>query len=253
MGAIHDAAENGDLVKMRELLEIAPELVNSKAHPSRWTPLHATLRAGQEEAAAFLMSHGADIRQEKARGLVIVGELLFGDEDAEPLDWDVAWELTEFCVAHGVDMNAKVQGATLLHALANDEHPEAVERCLCWDANINATDSEGHTALYNVTRSIYVGLDKYFDIHGRESPFRAAQRQIAEILRAHGGTGECKPLPRTTPPEPPVFVTVLPVHDGPKVGMGGSQNSRAWGCGSVVGLSGVALVLVALCAAAIAK
>ena len=56
---IHQAAQAGDLVKIRELLEKDPALVNAKDENGR-TPLHWAARAGNLEVLRYLVDKGAD-------------------------------------------------------------------------------------------------------------------------------------------------------------------------------------------------
>lgn len=254
MGAIHDSAADGDLVKIRELLEIDPKLVSSKASPDRLTPLHAAIRAGQKEAAAFLISHGADMKKEKGRGLAIIGELLLGDEDTYEDEWEVDWELVEFCMAQGVNVNGKVAGTPLLHTLADSERPDLVEWWLSQGAKVNATDGEGHTALYVATKSIEdmkswwpadpVYRQAYIDA-GHPQTFR---KDNVNILKAHGGTGEYEPPP--LPVEPHVFTPANPITSDSRcesVAASDWRDSSTWLWGILLALGcGILAIVVVI-------
>ena len=82
----------------------------------------------------------------------------------------------------GTDVNAKGElGETPLHFSAQNGHKEIVEMLIAKDADVNAKEENGETPLdwaifgYNVV----------------EGEAKAAQKEIADLLRKHGAkTGE---------------------------------------------------------------
>ncbi len=57
---LHEAAERGDVARIRALLEANPRSV-AACDASGWTPLHRAARAGQVEAMRALLDGGADV------------------------------------------------------------------------------------------------------------------------------------------------------------------------------------------------
>jgi ankyrin repeat protein len=58
-----EACANGDVTKLRDLLENDPSLVraaNPKAHHGAWTGLHTAAQRGHLDAVRLLLAHGAD-------------------------------------------------------------------------------------------------------------------------------------------------------------------------------------------------
>jgi ankyrin repeat protein len=64
-GEIHDAAEDGDLAKVKALLKGTPELISSKDDKGR-TPLHLAVEEDQKHVAKWLLVHGANINAKDA-------------------------------------------------------------------------------------------------------------------------------------------------------------------------------------------
>ena len=60
--AVHEAAFDGDLEKLKLLLDAQPELIHAKGS---WdsSPLHTAAKAGQAEVALFLIERGADVNR----------------------------------------------------------------------------------------------------------------------------------------------------------------------------------------------
>lgn len=57
---IHDAAQQGDLAKIKELLEKSPELLEARSENDK-TPLHFAAQGGHIEIVELLLSKGADV------------------------------------------------------------------------------------------------------------------------------------------------------------------------------------------------
>ena len=83
----------------------------------------------------------------------------------------------------GTDVNAKGElGETPLHFAAQRGHKEIVELLLAKDADVNAKEDHGETPLDWAIFGYHVEV---------EGEAKAAQKEIADLLRKHGGkTGE---------------------------------------------------------------
>ncbi len=57
---VHDAAGDGDLVRMREILDREPDRLNRRSHYG-YTPLHTAAMCGQSAALEELVRRGADV------------------------------------------------------------------------------------------------------------------------------------------------------------------------------------------------
>ena len=86
-------------------------------------------------------------------------------------------------LAAGADVNAKGElGETPLHFAAQRGHKEIVELLLAKDADVNAKEENGETPLDWAIFGYHVEV---------ESEAKAAQKEIADLLRKHGAkTGE---------------------------------------------------------------
>jgi len=60
-GSLHDAAQAGDVARVRALLAIEPELARRTDAKHPLTPLHAAAMQGNVVLAEVLLAHGADI------------------------------------------------------------------------------------------------------------------------------------------------------------------------------------------------
>jgi len=72
-GEIHDAVEQGDLAKVKALVEGNPELLSSEDN-NGWTPLRSAASEGHKDVVELLLAHGADVNAN-------------GDGGWTPLQW----------------------------------------------------------------------------------------------------------------------------------------------------------------------
>ena len=115
MAAIHDAARDNDVVRLKQLVQEAPSLISSCDEDGR-TPLLVAARNGRIEAAALLIEAGADVN---------VAQRLYHS---------------------GKDLGSSM-GITPLHYAANFKHEAVVRLLLEHGADVNATTSDGQTPL----------------------------------------------------------------------------------------------------------
>src|ERR1035438_1825728 len=68
-GEIHDAAQNGDMEKVKALLKGNPDLVFSKNDNYGCTPLHLAVFSGHKEVVELLLTNKADVNAKSTNGL----------------------------------------------------------------------------------------------------------------------------------------------------------------------------------------
>ncbi|SDZ43165.1 ankyrin repeat domain-containing protein [Bacillus sp. 166amftsu] len=136
---ITNAAMNGDMPTIQEILNENPDLVNTFSQDG-WTPLHLASYFGKEEAARLLLSLGADIHARAKNS-----------NENMPLHAAVAnkqVKLVELLIKNGADINAKQSGGwTSLHEAALLGNTEIVELLIKEGANIQLRKDDEKTPL----------------------------------------------------------------------------------------------------------
>jgi len=136
---IFSAAEKGDAVKLRVLLESNPSLVQQFS-PDGWTPLHLAAHYGHLGAAELLLSFGADssLRSKNSLENLPLHAAVAGNHN----------ELVELLVADGCDINARQHGGwTALHGTADNGNLSMVQFLVRNGAFVNVTNDAGLTPL----------------------------------------------------------------------------------------------------------
>ena len=207
-GEIHDAAQKGDLEKVKALLKDNAELVFSKDDDGN-TPLHSAVKFDHKDVAEFLLANKAEVdardKWNDWTSLHIAAVDGYKDE-------------AELLLAHKADVNAKGKwNITPLYLAAGSGHKEVVELLLANKADVNVRDSyEGMTPLHcaaafghkNVAELL---LTNNADVNATNkvgnTPLRLAEMEqakvktkkpvspngekdlidVAEFLRQHGG------------------------------------------------------------------
>jgi ankyrin repeat protein len=168
-GEIHDAAKNGDLGKVKALLESKPVLLFSK-DTNGWTPLHYAASEGRKDAAELLLANKADVDAKSNGGWT-------------PLHWAASMgqrDVAVLLLANNADVNAKDSDSeTPLHKAANWGHKDVAKLLLTSKAEVNAKDNDGMTPLHKAAAG---GL-----------------KDVAELLLANGAQVNAKDIGGQTP------------------------------------------------------
>jgi ankyrin repeat protein len=205
MSDIHDAARDGDLEKVKALLNDNPDFVFSKDHNFGQTPLHWALYCEYrcEPVVQLLLAHNAEVNTKDIHGETplhtaarrsnkALVELLLahkaevnakGNAGQTPLHCALGWhpddgyepdeDLVRLLLARGAEVNAKDgNGITPLHEAVSKRRKDLVELLLAHKAEVNTKDGRGLTPLSWVG---YIGGSH--DFH----------EDMRELLRQHGG------------------------------------------------------------------
>ncbi len=137
-GQIHEAAREGNLAKVKELVAAEPGLV---AEPGEWgmTPLHMAAAADQREVAIFLLESGADPNARNAGERSVLHR---------PATEGYA-EMIGLLAARGADPNAQERwGNAPLHWAVDRGHEGAVRALIDSGADVDIQNLNGHTPLH---------------------------------------------------------------------------------------------------------
>jgi ankyrin repeat protein len=137
-GEVHDAAKNGDLAKVKEILSKNPELITTQNEDGK-TPLHLATGWGRIDVMKYLISLKVDLNIKNKDGGT---PLHVAASQGQP-------EAAKLLIKSGADVNAvrTVGKATPLHIAALKGHIEVVKVLLDNKADINAKMQNGATAL----------------------------------------------------------------------------------------------------------
>jgi ankyrin repeat protein len=135
---IIEAAEVGDLDRIREILSAEPELVNVRGRMGITPLIAATWRADSAEVVGFLLAQGADPLAVRSRG---DGALHWAASGA------VARLLGEAAGTAGFDARSRHDRKTPLHVAADEGRADVVAAFLAAGADPDAVDRDGNTPL----------------------------------------------------------------------------------------------------------
>jgi ankyrin repeat protein len=158
---IHDAAQYGDLAKVKALLKDHPHLVFSKDNFGM-TPLHLAALAGHRDVAVLLLANKAEVHTKVSAKV---------DGGMTPLHLAAInghRDVAVLLLANKAEVDAKDNdGLTPLHRAAEMGHSDVAAVLLANKADVNAKDGSGRTPLYFAATNGY--------------------KDIAALLRQHGG------------------------------------------------------------------
>ncbi|HEY5043797.1 MAG TPA: ankyrin repeat domain-containing protein [Verrucomicrobiae bacterium] len=145
---IHYAARHGEIRKIKMLLWVNPDLVNSK-DTNGMTPLHIAANLGWQEEVVLLLDKKADVNAKSNNGGTPLLFASYANRQDE----------AEWLLAHKADINAKNdKGETPLQKAAALDNKDMVEMLLANKADANAKDNDGMTPLHwqpNMQRRIW--------------------------------------------------------------------------------------------------
>ena len=190
-GEIHDAARDGDLGKVKELLKSNPDLVFSKDDRG-FTPLHLAAQKGHKDVAELLLANGADVNAKGNKGYTPLNEAaVYGHKD-----------VAELLLAYKAEVNAKSDdNVTPLHGAADKGFIDVVKLLLANKAEVNAKADYGVTPLHLAAFKGYKDIVELLLANGADvnakatnnsvTPLQMAEAKgyvdVAELLRQHGG------------------------------------------------------------------
>jgi ankyrin repeat protein/L-ascorbate metabolism protein UlaG (beta-lactamase superfamily) len=169
---IHDAALNGDLAKVKELLVKDPSLLNA-ANDSGRTLLHQASQSGHLELAAWLVKQGADVnRRESSYRLAPLHLAARGGH----------LEIVRLLLKNGADLQAREndnENALYYSALSNNL--ELVKYLVGKGLKVKDTESSaGNTPLTIAVQNGNFSIASYFIQKGADTLFK--EKQGANLL-----------------------------------------------------------------------
>lgn len=136
-GAIHEAAQSGDLERIQRLI-IKGANINGKSARNE-TPLIIAVLAGEGEIASYLLQRGADVAAGTDSGLTPLHAAAYAGHD----------DIVRLLVARGADINdaANRYGVTPLHLAAEENRIEVTRTLLSLGADVTLLEANGYSAM----------------------------------------------------------------------------------------------------------
>jgi len=139
---IHHAAYEGDLKKVKEIIDRDPNQINVQ-DVQGFTPLHLASSKGHIEIVEFLLNHGADTELEIFNGetpLMVAARYARNGQQ---------YETIKTLLEHGAKVNHKDKhGRTALHDAAMYSGKEIINLLISYGADVNARDEHQSTPLH---------------------------------------------------------------------------------------------------------
>jgi len=155
---IHDAAQQGDLAKIKRLLEKSPELLKSRSENEK-TPLHFAAQGGHKDIVELLIAKGADVNAKNVA-------------KETPLHYAAALahkEVVDLLISKEAVLNSETtDGSTPLHYSANLGSSEIIQVLVEKGVDINGRNKYGLTP-----------LDLAYDFD---------QKEAAQLILSKGGS-----------------------------------------------------------------
>jgi ankyrin repeat protein len=130
-GEFHDAAESGNLEKVKALIKENPGLASSKEDTWGKTPLHYAAMRGHKDVVELLLANGADVNAEDNFGETPLHCAADGNKD-----------LVALLLSKGANVNATDRaGVTPLDIAASAGHKDVAELLIANKAEVNIHDA----------------------------------------------------------------------------------------------------------------
>ncbi|MFC1781558.1 ankyrin repeat domain-containing protein [Planctomycetota bacterium] len=158
---IHKAAYEGDLEKVKKIIDRNPNQINVQ-DAQDFAPLHLASGKGHIEIVEFLLNHGADIEAE-----ILNGEtpLMLAARYAG----DGKYETIKTLLEHGAKVNHKDNGdRTALHQAAMYSGKEVINLLISYSADVNARDRHQSTPLHQAAMLSNIEAAKALVEHGAD-------------------------------------------------------------------------------------
>ncbi len=138
-GEIHDGAKNGDLAKVKSLLQKDPKLANSEDEYQR-TPLFFASYSKNKEIVMLLISKGAEVNKKDKFGLTALNIAASKN----------AGDIAAILISKGADVNSTdVQGDTPLHEAASKNSKATASLLISKGASVKAKNFKSSTPLHS--------------------------------------------------------------------------------------------------------
>ena len=139
---IHRAAYEGDLEKVKKIIERHPNQINVQ-DAMDFTPLHLASGKGHTEIVEFLLNNGADTELETCTGHTPMMLAAWYAGDGK-------YETIKTLLEHGAKVNHKEDGdgGTALHYAAMYSGKEVINLLISYGADVNARDEHQSTPLH---------------------------------------------------------------------------------------------------------
>ena len=223
-GAIHDAAQKGDVADIAVALDAGANINESDAIAP---PLYHAVSAAQLEAAKLLIERGADVNALSAFGVGPLGPAV-GIRNIQ---------LIKLLLDHGANPNSTIGTETVLHNAATAGCLDCVKALVEAGADVNAVTSDGQsrTPLHIAKRQGLQEMSDYLLAHGVVLPKPASiSPKLATADVQKGQTafeGNCGGCHSTKPDERKVGPTLWGIVGRDKAaveGMTYSETLKAW-------------------------
>jgi len=158
---IHHAAYEGDMKKVKEIIDRDPNEINVQDEQG-FTPLHLASGKGHIEIVEFLLNHGADIESE-----IFDGEtpLMLAARYARCGKYETIKTLLE----HGAKVNHRDEdGRTALHDAAMYSGKEVINLLISYGADVNAREDYQITPLHQAAMLNNIEAAKALVEHGAD-------------------------------------------------------------------------------------
>jgi len=158
-GEIHDAARNGEVKKIRQMLDKDLSLLNSKDQSGK-TPLHFASQYGHFDIVTILIEKGAEVNAENNNG-------------ETPLHYASAYgqeTIAELLISNGAELEYRSwrHGDTPAHAAAIGGHVEMVSFLAQKGALLDALNDFGETPLHYAADFGHIKVIEYLVSKGQK-------------------------------------------------------------------------------------